>query len=74
MIWQGYCVDFAHRLSEKLDFDYVLVPAKTGGSGERIPGLNNTWDGLVHDLMTAVRNLGRLWIQSLIAGLPLCVD
>lgn len=54
MIWEGYCVDFAHRLSEKLDFDYVLVPAKTGGSGERIPGLNNTWDGLVHDLMTAV--------------------
>lgn len=54
MIWEGYCVDFARRLSEKLDFDYVLVPAKTGGSGERILGLNNTWDGLVHDLMTAV--------------------
>lgn len=54
MIWEGYCVDFAQRLSEKLDFDYVLVPAKTGSMGERIPGLNNTWDGLVHDLMTAV--------------------
>lgn len=54
-IWEGYCIDFAKRLSEKLNFDYVLVPAKRGDFGDRIPGLNNTWDGLVGDLMTGVR-------------------
>lgn len=53
-VWEGYCIDFAKRLSEKLDFDYVLVPATKGSFGDRIPGMNNTWDGLVGDLMTGV--------------------
>ncbi|XP_055304771.1 ionotropic receptor 25a [Sitodiplosis mosellana] len=50
--WDGYCIDFAERLSEKLDFDYVLVPPTRGSFGDRVPGLNNTWDGLVGDLVT----------------------
>lgn len=53
-LWEGYCIDFAQRLSEKLDFDYVLVPPKSADFGERVPGKNNTWDGLVGDLMTGV--------------------
>lgn len=53
-IWEGYCIDFAKRLSEKLDFDYVLVPTKNGSFGDRIPGMNNTWDGLVGDLTRGV--------------------
>lgn len=53
--WEGYCIDFAKRLSEKLDFDYVLVPPTRGSFGDRVPGLNNTWDGLVGDLVTGVK-------------------
>lgn len=55
IIWEGYCIDFAQRLAEKMDFDYVLVPPTNGLYGERVPGLNNTWDGLVGDLVTGVR-------------------
>lgn len=54
LIWEGYCIDFAHKLSQKLDFDYVLVPPKSGSFGERITNIR--WDGLVGDLMTGVRN------------------
>lgn len=54
VIWEGYCIDFAQRLAEKMDFDYILVPPRRGLFGERVPGLNNTWDGLVNDLMTGV--------------------
>lgn len=53
-IWDGYCIDFARKLAEKLDFDYELVPTKTGSFGDRIPYLNHTWDGLVGDLMVGV--------------------
>lgn len=52
--WDGYCIDFVKRLSEKLDFDYVLVPPTRGLLGDRVPGMNNTWDGLVGDLVTGV--------------------
>lgn len=54
VIWEGYCIDFAKRLAEKLDFDYVLVPPTNGSFGDRVPGLNHTWDGLVGDLVTGV--------------------
>lgn len=53
-IYEGYCIDFARKLAEKLDFDYELILTKTGSFGDRIPHLNNTWDGLVGDLMVGV--------------------
>lgn len=53
-IWEGYCIDFAAELAKKLDFDYVLVTPKKGTFGDRVVGMNNTWDGLVGDLMTGV--------------------
>lgn len=52
MIWEGYCIDFADKLAQKLDFDYVLVPPKSGSFGERVTNIR--WDGLVGDLMTGV--------------------
>lgn len=54
IMWEGYCIDFAESLSKKLDFDYVLVPPKSGSFGERVPGAPNTWDGLVGDLVGGV--------------------
>lgn len=52
LIWEGYCIDFIQKLSEKMHFDYVLVPPKSGSVGERITNIK--WDGLVGDLMTGV--------------------
>lgn len=57
VMWEGYCIDFAMRLAEKLDFDFVLVPPSNGSFGDRVPGLNHTWDGLVGDLVTGVCQL-----------------
>lgn len=54
VIWEGYCIDFAAKMAETLDFDYVLVPTKNGLFGDRVPHMNNTWDGLVGDLMVGV--------------------
>lgn len=54
VMWEGYCIDFAAKLAEVLDFDYELVPTKNGLFGDRVPNSNNTWDGLVGDLMIGV--------------------
>lgn len=53
-MWEGYCIDFAAKLAEVLDFDYELVPTRNGQFGDRVPHMNNTWDGLVGDLMVGV--------------------
>lgn len=54
LIWEGYCIDFARKLSMKLNFDYILVPPTIGNFGDRVVGKNNTWDGLVGDLIAGV--------------------
>lgn len=54
IMWEGYCIDFASKLAEILDFDYELIPTSKGTFGDRIPHMNNTWDGLVGDLMVGV--------------------
>lgn len=54
IMWEGYCIDFAKQLAEKLDFDFVLVPPSNGSFGDRVPGLNHTWAGLVGDLIIGV--------------------
>lgn len=52
LVWEGYCIDFVQKLSKKMNFDYILVPPKSGSFGERITNIK--WDGLVGDLMTGV--------------------
>lgn len=51
-MWEGYCIDFVEKLAEVLDFDFELVPPRRGTFGSRMP--DNSWDGLVGDLMTGV--------------------
>lgn len=46
--WTGYCVDFASRLSELMDFDLELVPSD--GYGERDVE-SGRWDGALGDLV-----------------------
>lgn len=64
-VWEGYCIDFAAKLAQKLDFDYELVPTKNGQFGDRVPHLNNTWDGLVGDLVVGVSDGGLLFAMNM---------
>ncbi|CAG9763323.1 unnamed protein product [Ceutorhynchus assimilis] len=45
--WTGYCADFAQKLSEVMDFDFVFVEPESGTFGEKI---NGSWNGVVGDL------------------------
>ncbi|KAL0280963.1 UNVERIFIED_CONTAM: hypothetical protein PYX00_002104 [Menopon gallinae] len=48
MVWTGYCVDLAYKLSEMMNFDFEFSPPKSGDFGVKQP--NGKWDGLVGDL------------------------
>lgn len=54
-IWNGYCIEFAQRLSERMNFDYELVIPKTGRFGKKYS--NDKWDGLIGDLYTGDTDL-----------------
>ncbi|XP_013108762.2 ionotropic receptor 25a [Stomoxys calcitrans] len=49
-IWEGFCIDMIQTLSEKLNFDYEIVPPTSGKFGRRNT-TTNEWDGLVGDLI-----------------------
>lgn len=53
-LWEGYCIDFAAKLAEVMNFDYELVMPTVGTIGDRVPGKNHTWDGLVGELIIGV--------------------
>ncbi|XP_017114553.1 uncharacterized protein LOC108137406 [Drosophila elegans] len=48
-IWEGYCVDFIMRLSQKLNFEYEIVAPNQGHMGE--VNEQGQWDGVVGDLV-----------------------
>lgn len=52
--WTGYCLDFAHKLGEVMDFDYEIVVPKNGTFGKKQP--DGSWDGIVGDLASGVHN------------------
>nr|XP_022904235.1 ionotropic receptor 25a [Onthophagus taurus] len=54
-VWEGYCVDFAEKLSQLMDFKYDLVEPKQGSFG--VKNKNGVWDGLVGDLQTGETDL-----------------
>ncbi|XP_057657197.1 uncharacterized protein LOC130894392 isoform X2 [Diorhabda carinulata] len=53
-IWTGYCIDFARKLAEILNFDYQLVEPKEGTFGKKI---NGVWNGVVGDLVSGRTDL-----------------
>lgn len=53
--WDGYCIEFAQRLAERMNFDYELVMPKTGRFGKKYA--NDKWDGLIGDLYTGDTDL-----------------
>ncbi|THK33259.1 ionotropic receptor 25a [Diachasma alloeum] len=48
IIWEGYCIDFIQKLSEKMNFDYDLVIPEDNSFGHKLP--SGKWNGLVGDL------------------------
>ncbi|XP_016937160.2 glutamate receptor ionotropic, kainate 3 isoform X1 [Drosophila suzukii] len=48
-IWEGYCIDFIIRLSQKLNFEYEIVAPQVGHMGE--VNERGEWDGVVGDLI-----------------------
>lgn len=51
LIWTGYCIDFIHELSVKMNFDYDIVEPKDGTFGSK---QNGQWNGCVGDLAKGV--------------------
>ncbi|KAE8746460.1 Ionotropic receptor 8a [Frankliniella occidentalis] len=47
--WTGYCVDFAHQLSEMMDFDFEFVPGSDYGERDVRTG---RWSGALGDLVS----------------------
>ncbi|XP_044745802.1 ionotropic receptor 25a [Coccinella septempunctata] len=45
--WTGYCVDFARKLSQDMNFDFEFVEPEDGTFGEKV---NGKWNGVVGDL------------------------
>lgn len=52
----GYCVDFARRLSEVMNFDYELVIPKSESFGKRSG--DGKWNGAIGDLVRGVSRMG----------------
>lgn len=51
-IWDGYCVEFAQKLAERMDFDFEWVIPKSGRFGTKYS--DGRWDGLIGDLYKGV--------------------
>ncbi|XP_023311227.1 ionotropic receptor 25a [Anoplophora glabripennis] len=52
--WTGYCVDFAKKIAEELDFDFEFVEPKNGDFGKKV---NGTWNGVIGDLASGQTDL-----------------
>lgn len=48
-MYEGFCIDFIHALSKKMDFSFELVEPSSGKFGDRRP--DGSFDGLVGDLV-----------------------
>lgn len=48
-IWEGYCIDLIHRLSQVMDFEYDIIEPESKTLGEKIDGRYN---GAVGDLVS----------------------
>ena len=56
----GYCVDLAKKIADFVGFQYVLKVVEDGTYGTII---NNTWNGMVGELMTRVGGITRAIIE-----------
>lgn len=54
-IYEGFCIDFIHKLSQKMDFSFELVEPSSGKFGEKMA--DGTFDGLVGDLVKGETDL-----------------
>lgn len=54
-VYEGYCIDFIHELSRKMNFSFELVEATEGNFGKRLE--NGSFDGAVGDLIKGETDL-----------------
>lgn len=54
-IWDGYCIEFAQKLSQRMEYDFEFVVPKTGKFGRKFS--DDKWDGLIGDLYTGDTDL-----------------
>ncbi|CAG9859593.1 unnamed protein product [Phyllotreta striolata] len=54
MKWTGYCVDFAEKIAEVMNFNFEIVEPKEGTFGEKV---NGVWNGVVGDLVSGRTDL-----------------
>lgn len=50
--WDGYCIEFARKLAERMDYDFEWVVPKNGRFGKKFS--DGQWDGLIGDLYYGV--------------------
>ena len=51
--FEGFCVDLAELLAQKLEFDYEICLVEDDKIGTKQP--DGTWDGLIGELIRHVR-------------------
>lgn len=51
-LWDGYCIEFARKLAERMDYDFEWVVPKSGRFGKK--SSDGQWDGLIGDLYYGV--------------------
>lgn len=54
-IWDGYCIEFARKLADRMEYDFEFVVPKTGQFGRKYS--EDKWDGLIGDLYTGDTDL-----------------
>ena len=47
---KGYCIDLLTQLSERMDFDYEIVPSSRNAYGKKLT--HGNWTGIVGDLIS----------------------
>lgn len=55
VIWDGYCIEFARKLADRMEYDFEFVVPKTGRFGRKFS--DDKWDGLIGDLYTGDTDL-----------------
>ena len=52
--FEGYCVDLANMLADSLGFTFEIRQVADNQYGSYIQGTNDTWNGMIGEVMTKV--------------------
>ena len=63
--FEGYCVDLANMLADSLGFTFEIRQVADNQYGSYIQGTNDSWNGMIGEVMTKVNTRGYLFSQKL---------